>query len=67
MLSFVNGFLCYAKTFKFNEVPIVYFCSCFLCVMKQIKKKIEFHVREYMTRVYFHLGALWFLVLYLDL
>ena len=34
---FVDGFLCCAKAFEFNQVSFVYFCSCFLCLRGQIK------------------------------
>ena len=37
---FVDGFLCYAKAFKFNCVPCVYFCFCFHYSRMQIQKKI---------------------------
>jgi len=29
---FLNGFLCYAKACRFDEVPLVYFCSNFYCL-----------------------------------
>ena len=37
---FVNGFLCCAKTFKFNKVQFVYFCFYFLCFRRWIQKNI---------------------------
>ena len=33
---FVNGF--FAKAFKFNKVPFVYFCFYFLCFRRWIQK-----------------------------
>ena len=37
---FVNGFLCCAKTFKFNKVQFVYFCFYLLCFRRWIQKNI---------------------------
>ena len=35
---FVDGFLCYAETFQFGVVPVVYFCFFCLCFLSQIQK-----------------------------
>ena len=35
---FVDGFLCCAKAFKFDNVPFVYFCFCCSSLRRQIKK-----------------------------
>ena len=35
--NFVDGFLCCAKALKFNWIPFVYFCFCFLCLRSQIQ------------------------------
>ena len=62
---FVCGFLCCAKAFKSNCVPFIYFCFCFLCLMRQIQKNIAMiYVREYSACV-FLLEFLWFLLLHL--
>ena len=56
---FVDGFLCCAKAFKFNQVALVYFCFCFLCLRKQIKK----YCYDLCQRVFclcFLLGVFWF-------
>ena len=44
---FVDGFLCSAKAFKFNQAPFVYFCFYFLCFRREIQKDIAVvHVTE---------------------
>ena len=50
---FVHGFLCCAKAFKSNCVPFIYFCFCFLCLMRQIQKNIAMiYVKEYSACVF---------------
>ena len=41
-----------AKAFKFNWVPTVYFCFCFLCLRRQIQKNM-IYVKEYSAFVFF--------------
>ena len=36
----VDTFLCCAKYVYFDLVPFVYFCFCFTCLRRHIKKKI---------------------------
>ena len=58
---FVDGFLCCAKTFKFDVVLLVYFFFCFICPKRYIRKK---YCYEKCLRFYylcFLPGFLWFL------
>ena len=51
--SFVNGFLCCAKSSKFNQTSFVYFCFCFSCLRQQIQKNIpKIYVRECIVYVF---------------
>ena len=53
ILRVVSGFLCCAKTFKFNEVPFVYFCFYFHYSRRWIKKDLDaIYVRECCTYVF---------------
>ena len=61
---FVDSFFCCSKAFRFNVVPFVYFCFCFLCLSRQILKKNCYDLCQRMFYL-FLLGVLWFLVLYL--
>ena len=47
-------FMVCAKVFKFNQVPFVQFCSCFLCLRRQIPKNVATtHVKECSAYVFF--------------
>ena len=50
---FANGALCYAKALKFNYVPFVHFCFCFLCLRRQIQKNLAtVYIKEYSAYVF---------------
>ena len=51
--SFVSGFLCCAKSSKFNQTSFVYFCFCFSCLRQQIQKNIpKTYVKECIAYVF---------------
>ena len=39
-LRSIHCSLCYAEAFWLDEIPLVYFCFCFLCFWGRLKKKI---------------------------
>ena len=59
------SFLCYAKVFKFNRVPLVYFCFYFHYSRRQVIEDLAL-VYVIFVRLCFHLRVI-FLVLHLDL
>ena len=60
-LHFINGFLCWTKAFKFNQILFVYFLFCFPCLRRQTPKKKKKNIAKTCQRVY----CLWFLLLLL--
>ena len=54
LFVFGFGFLCCAKTFQFDEVPLVYFCSYFCCFERLTSENIhEVDVRKCFAYVLF--------------
>ena len=44
---FFGGFLCCAKAFYYDVVPLVYFCFCCPCLRRYIQKNtVAFYVKE---------------------
>ena len=65
-LHLVYSFLCCEKAFKFNQVPLVYFCFYFRYSRRQVIEDLALiYVRVFC--LCFPLGVLYFLVLHLDI
>ena len=43
---FVDGFLCCAKDFKFNQIPFIYFCFYFFCLWRWIQKLLLWFISK---------------------
>ena len=43
---FMDGFLCCAKDFQFDLIPIVYFCFCFLYLRRDPKNTATIYVKD---------------------
>ena len=64
---FVLFMVSFAKAYKFDYVPFVYFCFYFYCLGKTDPRKHRYDLCQRMFYLCSFLGVLWCLVLYLSL